>query len=314
MKYTLLISVSLLLISSIFIPAYPHSDHSSEFEKNLEERMKESPLEVSIGGMISVSVASDGKGLTINDSDQLSEISLYEEYFVDPKIIWSDDKTIFAAVIGKHKPRESYLIAVDMFGDELFREEIKARSIDYGWVSSGNNQGLYLNSSNNIVYQYVSSKVAPTRRSKGNIDSYHYTYSGADDEITIFKNNKKVRGITGYLYEISLSPSKEYLMYGSKGGFYIYNFELDEFKHIEGGFDYSLSLDETKVAFVMPEDNGHNVIASDLYIYDFVKDEQFRITDTPDILENVPSWIDDRTIRHSYFDSKEIKEIKLEGN
>lgn len=294
--------------------AFSHSLDLSEAEKRLQTEIAESPSGSSVSGIAAVFINPNGKGIQLQYNNSNDVINLYKELSIEPKVVWSNDKKLFSLVLRGQRRQDRYLVVVDVSGNELFRHTVTQRVIDYGWVSSGNNQGLFINSSDNIVYPYHSSGhigYKSTQR-KDTSPQYRFSYDGENDEITIYKNNYEVRKIKGYIYDISFSPSQNYLLYGFGNGFSIYDFRKDTINFIEGGVEFSLSPNESKIAYISTKDNGHFLTDSDIYVYDLFNKTTKKVTKSKKKLERSPSWISDNTIRYSFYNSKSTQELNLE--
>jgi len=80
---------------------------------------------------------------------------------------------------------------------------------------------------------------------------------------------------------------------GLTTGLYIYIRSTGTLRHIGPGTAPAWSPDSTRLAYEVTEDDGHDIVASELYIYDVGADRALPITTTDRIVERRPSFSPD---------------------
>lgn len=312
MKYfTALLSVSLIAYSSYL---FAHTKHDEDFEKEYEYRSR---TEIGISSLSPDAVflaytEIKKKGLHLKNvsGDSLYDHIFYEDFYINPKIYWSDNGRLVSFVIDNEHVKPSIVI-INNSGNELFRQEISDGAIDFGWVNINGNYGLFLNESKNIIFNDSSSRKKQLRVSSDN-KGYSFKYNGHNDSITFFKDGAKIRSVNGMIYDLLPSPSGNYMVYGNAGDIYRYSYEDDSLLNIGYGTHVSWSPDENKIAYQKTEDNGHFFTNSDVYMYEFKEKKETKITDTKEKMESSPKWKDNHTIYFSFKNSPSVKFVNIE--
>ena len=91
-----------------------------------------------------------------------------------------------------------------------------------------------------------------------------------------------------------VSPDGDRVVFqGLSTGIHIYTRSTGELVHVGQGTAPSWSADGSRLVFELTEDDGHDLIASDLYVYDLAARRTHRLTATPSVLERRPSFASD---------------------
>src|SRR5262249_13550976 len=77
---------------------------------------------------------------------------------------------------------------------------------------------------------------------------------------------------------------------GLTTGLYVYTRSTGALRYVGPGTAPAWSPDSTRLVFEVTEDDGHNVIASDLYLYEVAHDRVSPITSTDRVVERHPSF------------------------
>ena len=93
-----------------------------------------------------------------------------------------------------------------------------------------------------------------------------------------------------------VSPDGDKVVFqGLTTGLYIYMRSTKTLRHIGPGTAPAWSPDSARVAYEVTEDDGHAIVASELYIYDLAHDRVAQLTTTDRIVERRPSFSPDGT-------------------
>lgn len=101
-----------------------------------------------------------------------------------------------------------------------------------------------------------------------------------------------------------VSPDGDRVVFqGLSTGIHVYTRSTGELLHVGAGTAPSWSADGSRLVFELTEDDGHDLIASDIYMYDLAARRMHRLTATPSLLERRPSFASDG--RRIAFDDNE---------
>lgn len=126
-------------------------------------------------------------------------------------------------------------------------------------------------------------------------------FTSLDGEIVYFdtetKKGKKLEksGNTFYLPRYS-KDGKMCLLHSLEGDIFLLILEEGKFEKIEkiaSGTNARFSPDGKFIIFEKTYDDGHNIISSDLYLYEINSKKVYKITDTRDKIERMPSFASD---------------------
>ncbi len=124
----------------------------------------------------------------------------------------------------------------------------------------------------------------------------------------VFEKNERVyarvgAGAKGQLREISsgdrffgvvVSPDGEKAVFqGLVTGLHVYSRATGKVVSVGPGTAPAWSPDSEKLVFEVTEDDGHDLIASELYLYDLASDRAAALTSTDRVIERRPSWAPD---------------------
>jgi dipeptidyl aminopeptidase/acylaminoacyl peptidase len=73
-------------------------------------------------------------------------------------------------------------------------------------------------------------------------------------------------------------------------GLYVYTRSTATLAHVGPGTAPAWSRDGKRIVFEVTEDDGHDIVASDLYLYDVATDHVSQLTNTEQIIERRPSF------------------------
>jgi len=109
------------------------------------------------------------------------------------------------------------------------------------------------------------------------------------------RTNKLVRiGSGDKFFGAVVAPGGDKVVFqGLSSGLYLYIRSTGVVRYIGPGTAPAWSPDGARVAFEVTEDDGHDIVASDLYIYDVAADRVAPITATDRIIERRPSFAPD---------------------
>lgn len=94
-----------------------------------------------------------------------------------------------------------------------------------------------------------------------------------------------------------VSPDGDHVVFqGLVTGLHLYRRSTGTLRHIGPGTAPAWSPDGTLLAFEVTEDDGHSIVASELYLYDVAGDRVTPLTATDRVIERHPSFGPDRTI------------------
>ncbi len=116
-----------------------------------------------------------------------------------------------------------------------------------------------------------------------------------DRMFVVDRNSKLVRiGSGDRFFGAVVSPDGDKVVFqGLTTGLYLYVRSTGLTRHIGPGTAPGWSPDGTRLAFEVTEDDGHDIVASDLYLYDVAGDRVAPITATDRIVERRPSFSPD---------------------
>jgi Tol biopolymer transport system component len=87
------------------------------------------------------------------------------------------------------------------------------------------------------------------------------------------------------------SPNGDWVAFqGLATGIYVYRRSTDELIHLGPGTAPAWSPTGDRLAFERTEDDGHEIIGSELYLYDLGQRRLSRLTATPGVIERRPSF------------------------
>jgi hypothetical protein len=73
-------------------------------------------------------------------------------------------------------------------------------------------------------------------------------------------------------------------------GIYVYTRSSGTLVHVGAGTAPAWSPDSTRLAYEVTEDDGHDIVASDIYLYDVASDRVSPLTSTDRVIERRPSF------------------------
>lgn len=111
------------------------------------------------------------------------------------------------------------------------------------------------------------------------------------------RNNQLVRiGSGDRFFGAVVAPDGDKVAFqGLVTGLYIYIRSTATLRYVGPGTAPAWSPDSSRLAFELTEDDGHDIVASDLYIYDVAHDRVGAITTTEQVIERRPSFSPDGT-------------------
>jgi WD40 repeat protein len=152
------------------------------------------------------------------------------------------------------------------------------------------------------------------KHSISGVRSYYIDYSPKakmfafqeDDQIYLidWSGNKKKISVEGTCFAPIFSPDGFYVAYNEMSkGIYLYNLNLNENFYVSKGSNPCFSSDGSLIAFNISQDDGHNITASEIYIYSVSGKIANKITNTKEISEIRPMFSPDG--KRIYFCSPE---------
>jgi Tol biopolymer transport system component len=94
-----------------------------------------------------------------------------------------------------------------------------------------------------------------------------------------------------------VSPDGDHVVFqGLVTGLHLYRRSTGTLRHIGPGTAPAWSPDGAQLAFEVTEDDGHDIVAAELYLYDVAGDRVSPLTATDRVIERRPSFGPDRTI------------------
>ena len=130
-------------------------------------------------------------------------------------------------------------------------------------------------------------------------------FTSFDGEIVYFdtetKKGKKLEkgGNTFYLPRYS-KDGKMSLLHSLEGDIFLVFLEDGKIEKVAFGTNVRFSPDGRFIVFEKTYDDGHNIVSSDLYLYEINSKKVYKITDTQDKIERMPAFASDsRTIYFS---------------
>jgi Tol biopolymer transport system component len=119
-----------------------------------------------------------------------------------------------------------------------------------------------------------------------------------DDRMYVVdRANKLVRiGSGDRFFGAVVSPDGDKVVFqGLTTGLYLYTRSTGALRHVGPGTAPAWSPDSKRLAFEVTEDDGHDIVASEIYLYDVAGDRVTPITTTDRIVERRPSFSPDGT-------------------
>ncbi len=118
-----------------------------------------------------------------------------------------------------------------------------------------------------------------------------------DDRMYVSRNGTVVEiGSGDRFFGAVVAPDGNKVVFqGLATGLYLYTRSTATLIHIGTGTAPTWSPDSRRVAFEVTEDDGHDVVASDLYLYDVTSDRVEPVTSTDRVIERRPSFSPDGT-------------------
>lgn len=117
-----------------------------------------------------------------------------------------------------------------------------------------------------------------------------------DDRMYVFDRNGVVQriGSGDRFFGAVVSPDGDKVAFqGLTTGIYVYVRSTGALEHVGPGTAPAWSADGARLVFEVTEDDGHDVIASDLYLYEMKTDRVSRLTATDATVERRPSFSPD---------------------
>jgi hypothetical protein len=91
-----------------------------------------------------------------------------------------------------------------------------------------------------------------------------------------------------------VAPDSDHVAFqGLTTGIYIYTRSTGRLVHVGAGTAPAWSPDSKRLAFEVTEDDGHDIVASDLYVYDLAAARTLPVTTTDRVTERRPSFSPD---------------------
>lgn len=95
----------------------------------------------------------------------------------------------------------------------------------------------------------------------------------------------------GQYYQAILSPDKNKVLVHKNGEMLVYAIDGSGLMSSLGkGIANCWSSDSKQILFFISEDDGHQIVGSDLYLCNSDGSHRWRLTNTPDVFEMFPSW------------------------
>lgn len=117
-----------------------------------------------------------------------------------------------------------------------------------------------------------------------------------DDRMYVVdRTNQLVRiGSGDQFFGAVVSPDGDKVVYqGLVTGLHLYIRSTGTLRHIGPGTAPAWSPDSTRLAYEVTEDDGHDIVASELYVYEVAGDRAAPITATDSVVERRPSFSPD---------------------
>jgi Tol biopolymer transport system component len=123
-----------------------------------------------------------------------------------------------------------------------------------------------------------------------------------DDRMYVMRAGQLVQiGNGDRFYGAVVAPDGDKVVFnGLTTGLYLYTRSTGKLVHIGDGTAPAWSPDGGRIVFELTEDDGHNIVASELYIYDVPSGRVSQLTTTDRVIERRPSFSADGT--HVAFD------------
>lgn len=117
-----------------------------------------------------------------------------------------------------------------------------------------------------------------------------------DDRMYVVdRANKLVRIGTGdRFFGAVVAPDGDKVVFqGLTTGLYLYTRSTGALRYIGPGTAPAWSPDSTRIAYEVTEDDGHDIVASELYVYSIATDQAVPVTSTDRVVERRPSFSPD---------------------
>ena len=207
---------------------------------------------------------------------------------------WSHDGRNIAARIAKFENKRRYN-AVAIYtvedGSELLLSEYETRLPGTPRWAAGD-RAVYLSGSS-----YYRSYDIPTRTAVN---------PALDESVIYVRDNKlfsrhvlseretRIAAQEGDIVNLTVAPDGSRLAYKIYGGdLWISDIDGNDPINLGQGLEPSWNPGSDKITFMIPEDNGHDILGSDIYVVNADGTGRINLTATPDLIEMHPDWSPD---------------------
>ena len=237
------------------------------------------------------------KGIWIYDFSSKDYLQVTDEISAGFGFRWSmDSKKILTRVSKYENYRRLNAVKIFNLDNNKISQVTEYRTRMSGlprWTEADSK--IYLHTQNGLEFISVPDNSVPQKTGESFFDQKVFYTS--NEEICLFKNKTEIKleiPLKGQFLNIELSPDGQKLAFEQYGGnMYVLDLSNNKLTELGHGNRPQWSPDNESLVFMISEDDGHNLINSDIYVINIDGTGKTNITPTNKLFEMNPSWSPD---------------------